>query len=89
MKKSIWFNPVLHDPLAAYYALDESICELEKVWVEVETTGEHSKGLTLNMDHIFKYLQHKKDKQRVWCAKTVDKKRIIADFLKSVFDFKD
>lgn len=85
-KRNCWFNPVLHDPLAAYYVLDESVCELEPVWVEVELTGAHTRGLTANMDHFYKYLEHPTPgKKRILCAKTVDADRFIAYFLNSTF----
>lgn len=85
-KKGCWFNPVLHDPLAAYYILDESICELELVWVEVELQGKSTRGLTANMDHFFKYLEHPTPgKKRILCAKTVDADRFISYFLESTF----
>lgn len=85
-KKGCWFNPVLHDPLAAYYILDESICELEPVWVEVELQGKSTRGLTANMDHFFKYLEHPTPgKKRILCAKTVDAERFISYFLESTF----
>lgn len=85
-KKRCWFNPVLHDPLAAYYVLDESVCEMEQIWVEVELQGRVTRGLTANMDHFYKYLQEPTPGQkRVWCAKTVDAKRFIDYFMEKTF----
>lgn len=85
-KKGCWFNPVLHDPLAAYFVTDESICEMEEVWTEIELKGEHTRGLTANMDHFYKYLEHKEEgKRRVLCAKSVDEKRFIRVFLEQTF----
>lgn len=85
-KRSCWFNPVLHDPLAAYYVLDPSICRMEAVWVEVELRGTHTRGLTANMDHFYKYLEHPTaGKKRVLCARTVDAERFIRYFLNSTF----
>lgn len=85
-KKGCWFNPVLHDPLAAYYVLDESICQFESVWTEVELKGTHTRGLTVNLDHHFKYLEHPTPgKKRVLCSKTVDAERFIDFFLRSTF----
>lgn len=87
-KKGCWFNPVLHDPLAAYFATDETICEMEEVWAEVELKGEHTRGLTANKDHFYKYLEHKTEgKRRVLCAKNVDEKRFIRVFLEKTFGF--
>lgn len=87
-KKGCWFNPVLHDPLAAYFATDETICEMEEVWAEVELKGEHTRGMTANMDHFYKYLEHKTEgKRRVLCAKSVDEKRFIRIFLEKTFGF--
>ncbi|MDD4077974.1 MAG: nucleoside hydrolase, partial [Bacilli bacterium] len=85
-KKHVWFNPVLHDPLAAYYAIDNSVCSMEKVWVEVETSDVLTKGFTLNMDNIYKYLKDKQDKPRVLCAKQVNAEKMIDIFLKHTFN---
>ena len=86
-KSKCWFNPVLHDPLAAYYVIDDSICTTEQVWSEVELKGEHTRGLTVNIDHFFKYLQHKTPgKKRIRCAKTVDADRFISIFLHKTFE---
>lgn len=85
-KRGCWFNPVLHDPLAAYYVIDESICELEPVWVETELTGTVTRGMTLNMDHCLKYLEHRTEgKKRVLCARSVDAPRFIRYFLDTTF----
>lgn len=85
-KRGCWFNPVLHDPLAAYYVIDESVCELEPVWVETELAGVHTRGMTLNMDHCFKYLEHQVEgKKRILCAKSVDAARFIRYFLDMTF----
>lgn len=85
-KKGCWFNPVLHDPLAAYYVLDESVCTMEQLWVEVELQGRATRGLTANMDHFYKYLQEPVPGQkRVLCAKTVDAKRFIDYFMTKTF----
>ncbi len=85
-KKNCWFNPVLHDPLAAYYVMDPTVCELEPVWVEVELKGTHTRGFTANMDHFYKYLETPTPgKKRVLCAKTVDTPRFIQYFLDSTF----
>ncbi len=89
-KGNCWFNPVLHDPLAAYYVLDPSVCTMEPVWVEVELAGRHTRGLTANMDHFYKYLeQPTPGKKRVLCAKTVDAQRFITYFLSSTFPESD
>lgn len=85
-KKGCWFDPVLHDPLAAYFVLDESICEMEDVWVEVALAEGCTRGMTVNMDHLFKYLEHKTPgKHRVSCAKRVDAQRFIGIFLEKTF----
>jgi len=85
-KSGCWFNPVLHDPLALYYAIDDTICTTEEVWAEVELKGEHTRGLTANMDHFYKYLEHKTpDKKRFVCTKTVDSSRFIKIFLEKTF----
>lgn len=86
-KDNCWFNPVLHDPLAAYYVIDESICGMDEVWTEVELRGEHTRGFTANLDNFVKYLEHKTpDKKRILCSKTVDADRFIKIFLEKTFE---
>ena len=84
-KAGCWFNPVLHDPLAAYYAVNPDICKLEPVWTEVELDGSITRGLTVNRDHFLKYLEHKLDNNRILCAYDVDVERFIDEFLKYMF----
>lgn len=85
-KEQCWFNPVLHDPLAAYYVSDKSICQTEKLWIVTELNGKYTRGLTLNMDSCFKYLEHKTPrKKRICCAKSVDVERFIKGFLDLTF----
>jgi purine nucleosidase len=86
-KKNCWFNPVLHDPLACFYAIDPTICTMEDVWVEVELTGSVTRGFTANRDHFFKYLEHPLAMPRLSCAKTVDVSRFIATFLQVMFQY--
>lgn len=85
-KSRCWFNPVLHDPLAAYYAVDERICVMEELWVEVETADVLTKGFTLNMDNNYKYLEGKQNKPRILCAKEVDAGKSIDIFLQHTFN---
>jgi inosine-uridine nucleoside N-ribohydrolase len=42
-------SPWLHDPLAVYYAIDPTICEMKDASIVVITDG-YAKGLTLNVD---------------------------------------
>ena len=89
-KRNCWFNPVLHDPLAVYYVLDESICEMEEVWTEVELNGAHTRGFTVNMDRVYKYLENKTPgKRRVLCARTVNAERFIRIFLEKTFELRE
>ncbi len=86
-KKTCWFNPVLHDPLAVYYAIDPSICELEKVWSEIELNGSITRGLTVNRDHFLKYLEHPlENKHRILVTKTVDVTRFNNLFVEVMFN---
>lgn len=86
-KKGCWFNPVLHDPLAVYYALDPSICEMEKVWSEIEITGTITRGFTANRDHFLKYLEFPTaGVNRILVAKTVDFKKFNDLFIKVMFN---
>jgi len=85
-KKNCWFNPVLHDPLAVYYALDESICTLKPVWSDVELVGPVTRGLTANRDHFFKYLEKPlEDKDRILVAEKVDAIRFNDFFVNLMF----
>lgn len=84
-KKNCWFNPVLHDPLAAYYVIDNTICKLEPVWTGVELQGSLTRGLTPNRDQFYKYLEQKVDEPRILCAKSVDVERFIKEFMKYMF----
>ncbi len=86
-KAHCWFNPVLHDPLAAYYCFDPSICEMTKVWSEVELSGQITRGFTANRDHFLKYIEHPlAGKHRILVAKSVDSKRFTDFFMKVMFD---
>lgn len=86
-KKTCWFNPVLHDPLAVYYAIDPSICSLEKVWSEMEIHGSLTRGMTVNRDHFLKYLEYPLDnKQRILVTKSVDVERFNSLFIQVMFD---
>lgn len=86
-KKTCWFNPVLHDPLAVYYAIDPSICELEKVWSEIELNGSITRGLTVNRDHFLKYLEYPlENKHRILVTKTVDVNRFNNLFVEVMFN---
>ena len=85
-KSTCWFNPVLHDPLAAYYCFDESICEMAEIWAEVELSGNVCRGFTANRDHFFKYLEHPLDgKKRILVSKSVDSKRFNEFFVRKMF----
>lgn len=86
-KKTCWFNPVLHDPLAVYYAIDPSICELENVWSEIELNCSITRGLTVNRDHFLKYLEHPlENKHRILVTKKVDVTRFNNLFVEVMFN---
>ena len=85
-KSACWFNPVLHDPLAAYYCFDESICEMTSIWAEVELKGDICRGFTANRDHFLKYLEHPLEgKKRLLVSKGVDSKRFNEFFVNKMF----
>lgn len=85
-KKTCWFNPVLHDPLAVYYAMDSSICQMTKIWSEIEINGTITRGLTVNRDHFLKYLEHPLEgKHRILVANSVDVQRFNQLFIKVMF----
>lgn len=86
-KKNCWFNPVLHDPLAVYYALDESICKMKQVWAEIELHGSITRGFTANRDHFLKYLENPLEgKDRLWVSYSVDAERFNEIFVNIMFD---
>lgn len=86
-KSACWFNPVLHDPLAVYYCIDESICEMKYIWSEIELNGQITRGFTANRDHFLKYLEQPLDgKHRILVSHNVDAERFNNLFVKVMFN---
>jgi inosine-uridine nucleoside N-ribohydrolase len=77
-------SPTLHDPLAIYYAADESVCDMTDVSVKVITEGA-AMGMTLNVDAYSKaYMNPAYDggiPRKVAVAKSVDSRKIIESFM--------
>lgn len=46
-----WHAPVLHDPLALYYISDPSVLMMKQAEIKVETKGEYTRGMTVNLDN--------------------------------------
>lgn len=77
---------VLHDPLAIFYAKDNSVCECESAPVTVIRDG-FARGFTLNVKAYTKaYLNSAYSKfdfsQTHTLAKSVDRERVISEFMK-------
>jgi purine nucleosidase/pyrimidine-specific ribonucleoside hydrolase len=77
---------ILHDPLAVYYAIDESICTCQSSSVVLIDTG-LARGITLNVNAYGKhylntaYAGFDFSKQHL-LAQTVDRERMIRTFIK-------
>lgn len=75
-------NSCLHDVLAAYYVLYPQVLTTEEIVVRVETEGEYTAGMTINMYEMFHYLTEKYPGETVTVAKTVD----LDAFFRGFFD---
>lgn len=78
-------NAVLHDPLTLYYAVHPEILTTENILVRVETKGEYTAGMTVNMDEMYRYLPEPLPGKRLTVGKTVQAERFIREFLDIVF----
>lgn len=46
-----WHAPVFHDALALYYISDPSVLMMKRAEIKVETKGEYTRGMTVNIDN--------------------------------------
>ncbi len=79
------YTPVLHDPLTVYYVAHPEILLTESVLVEVETKGEFSSGMTVNIDQLYDYLPYMMKGRRLLAAKAVCAKEFLEKFMEMVF----
>ncbi len=77
-------TPVLHDPLTVYYVAHPEILLTEPTLVQVETKGEISTGMTVNLDRLNEYLPYEQEGHRLHVAKAVRAREFIADFMRIV-----
>ena len=78
--KPAHFRIVLHDLMVIRYVLEPDYCPLESIPVLVETKGEYTRAMTLNLT-LFDYLPTKK---YVRVAKDVDVPEFIQTFMKNI-----
>ena len=79
------YEVFLHDPLAVYYAIDSSVCEMENARVEVIEDGA-GKGITLNLkeynkEYLNPFYINKDSKNVIKVAKQVKKNEFINIFM--------
>lgn len=77
--------PILHDPLALWAVLSSESFKFEELMVGVETKGEFTRGMTLNMDNCNRHLQELPSGHRVFIAKDVDAAAFKKVFFSTVY----
>lgn len=85
-KKTNWSNPILHDPLAVWFAVSSEYLTVERVLVEIELLGKHSRGMTLNLDNFYRYQKEPLPGFRANVAKDIESDGFIREYLKTVFE---
>lgn len=80
-----WAYPLLHDPLALYYAVHPEILGMKEVLAYVETEGKVGRGFTFDMDRIYKYLERPLEGKRILCSETVRVEEFKKIFFKTLF----
>lgn len=78
------YLPILHDPLALYYAIYPEICTMRKAKIRVLKDEGLLKGFTLNLMN-YDDCREKKETLEVLVADSVDSKKMIRIFLNKVF----
>ncbi|MDD6214931.1 MAG: nucleoside hydrolase [Firmicutes bacterium] len=73
--------PILHDPLAAAYALTAKYVEIEEICCSIETKGELTRGMTVNLNTL---KRNKNDGHKIYVAKDVDVEGFITEFMEAV-----
>lgn len=88
VKKWIVFskrNPILHDPLAVAVAVTGKYVEFEKRMIRVELEGKHTRGMTVNMDHVNRFAVPFPEGKRIFVGKSVEAEAFKEEFFEKVF----
>lgn len=78
-------NACLHDVLTVYYAVYPQILTTEDLLIRVETEGEFTAGMTVNMDEMFYYLPQPLPGSRTTVGKSVDAETFLKDFFEILY----
>lgn len=73
----------LHDPLAVAYAIDSSLCQLDKAWIAVETEGTRTRGQLICDRRVYADDDHRVGSRAV-CARSASGDRVIDLFTERV-----
>ncbi|HEY8443706.1 MAG TPA: nucleoside hydrolase [Clostridia bacterium] len=75
--------PILHDPLAVYYAVYPDALEMERIPAYLETEGRIGRGMTFNMETVFRF-----DKKAINGYKYINysKELLKKDFVQTYLD---
>ncbi len=65
--------PYLHDPLTVFYVAHPEYVLVEPTWIAVETKGEYTVGVTLDMDAVYSYLPFDESKHRQGVARCLQR----------------
>lgn len=74
-------TPVLHDPLAVYYAVTGKNVLMREQLVRVETKGEYTRGQTVNIDEIFSYEHEPRPGKRIKVGCAVNSRDFVRLFM--------
>lgn len=77
--------PVLHDPLAAYFAVTGKCVEFERHRIEVELGGSCCRGMTLNLDNVNRHAPNPQEGRRVSVGRHVNAEAFKRVFFDLVF----
>ncbi len=78
--------PTLHDPLTVYYVAHPEAIRTESTWVEVETEGDYTRGMTVDMDLINKFSPYRWDQHRVMVARQILQEDMVEKLLNIVLN---
>lgn len=73
--------PMLHDPLAVYYALTGKDVLMRKQLIKVDVDGTYSRGRTVNIDELFMYEHSPRPGDRINVACAVNSRDFVRLFL--------
>ncbi len=82
--KSTGGTPMLHDPLTVFYVAHPEYVLVEPTWIEVETQGEHTLGMTVDMDAIYSYLPFDGSRHRQGAARSLCRQEFMSRCLDMV-----